>query len=185
MKTNLENWFEEQRDCFDIAEPGDGHELRFLDKLKERKKEEKVVTTRTLDWWKPLAAAAAIVLIVFAGYATVKPTVSNVGLAAVSPEMAKTQDFFTKAIEEELYNINEARTPQTQKLVEDALVQLEILEKDYNKLTNDLATSGEDKRVIYAMIANFQARIDLLNTVLKEIESIKKIKTNDYEDQLL
>lgn len=183
MKTNLENWFEEQRDCFDTAEPGDGHELRFLDKLKEQ--QEATKASSRLDWWKPLAAAAAIVLIVFAGYATVKPTVSNAGLAAVSPEMAKTQDFFTKAIEEELYNINEARTPQTQKLVEDVLVQLEILEKDYNKLTDDLTTSGEDRRVIYAMIANFQARIDLLNTVLEEIESIKKIKTNDYEDQLL
>ena len=99
--------------------------------------------------------------------------------------MAKTQDFFTKAIEEELYNINEARTPETQELVEDALIQLEALEKDYQELTEDLATSGEDKRVIYAMIANFQSRIDLLNTVLEEIESIKKIKNDVYEDQLL
>ena len=77
MKTNLESWFEKKRDCFDIAEPGDGHELRFLDKLKEHKKEEKVVTARSLNWWKPLVAAAAIVLIVFAGYATVKPKISK------------------------------------------------------------------------------------------------------------
>jgi len=35
------------------------------------------------------------------------------------------------------------------------------------------------------MIANFQSRIDLLNTVLEEIESIKKIKNDVYEDQLL
>ena len=183
MKTNLENWFEEQRDCFDIAEPGDGHELRFLNKLKENQTEEKPV--KKLDWWNPLASAAAILLVVFAGYATIKPAKGGAELAAVSPEMAKTQDFFTKAIEEELYNINEARTPETQKLVEDALVQLEILEKDYKQLTEDLATSGEDKRVIYAMISNFQARIDLLNTVLEEIESIKKIKNDVYEDQLL
>lgn len=183
MKTNLENWFEEQRDCFDIAQPDDGHELRFLNKLKENQTKEKPV--KKLDWWKPLASAAAILLVVFAGYATIKPAKDGAELAAVSPEMAKTQDFFTKAIEEELYNINEARTPETQKLVEDALVQLEILEKDYKQLTEDLATSGEDKRVIYAMISNFQARIDLLNTVLEEIESIKKIKNDVYEDQLL
>ena len=127
MKPNLENWFEEQRDCFDIAEPGDGHELRFLNKLKETQVEEK--TVKKLDWWKPLASAAAIVLIVFAGYATLKPANNGAELAAVSPEMAKTQDFFTKAIEEELYNINEARTPETQELVEDALIQLEALER--------------------------------------------------------
>ena len=96
--------------------------------------------------------------------------------------MAKTQDFFTKAIEEELYNINEARTPETQKLVNDALKQLKTLEIEYDKLTTDLAKSGEDKRVIYAMITNFQARINLLNTVLEDINSIKN---TDYENKLL
>ncbi len=183
MKTNLEDWFKEQRDCFDIAEPHQGHESRFLEKLHSQQQKPKRL--KHLDWWKPLVSSAAVVLLVFMGYlgiAKEKPT----DLAAVSPEMAKTKDFFTQAIEQELYNINEARTPETQKLVDDALIQLEILEKDYQKMAEDLKTSGEDKRVIYAMISNFQARIDLLTTVLEKIESIKKLNTTkNYEDALL
>lgn len=183
MKMNLEDWFKEQQDCFDIAEPTQDHEIRFLEKLQTQKQE--FPKQHKLDWWKPLLSVAAVVLVLFMGYMGIakdKPT----DLAAVSPEMAKTKDFFTKTIEEELYNINEARTPETQKLVDDALSQLEMLEKDYQKLANDLQESGEDKRVIYAMIANFQARIDLLNTVLEKIESIKKLNTlKNYEDALL
>ncbi|MFI8379921.1 hypothetical protein [Leeuwenhoekiella sp. NPDC079379] len=179
MKNNLDNWFEEQRNCFDIAEPAQDHEVRFLDKLNGTTVNK--TPLRKLNWWRPLAAAAAVLVLVFAGYSSLNTPV-NADLATVSPEMAKTQDFFTKAIEEELYNLNEARTPQTQKLVNDALKQLKVLESDYSKLTKDLTESGEDKRVIYAMISNFQARINLLTSVLEEIESIKN---TDYENQLL
>lgn len=182
MKNNIDNWFEEQHNCFDIAEPSDDHEERFLYKLKAT--QDKKNPVRKLNWWKPLAAAAAVLILVITGYNTFKIQ-PNADLAAVSPEMAKTQDFFTKAIEEELYNINEARTPETQKLVDDALTQLKSLENDYKKLTKDLNQSGEDKRVIYAMISNFQARINLLNTVLEDIESIKKIQNTHYENQIL
>lgn len=179
MKNNIDTWFEKQRNCFDIAEPLNDHEARFIAKLQQHN--EKQTTRLGFNWWKPFAAAAAVLIIVFAGFNTFTSK-SNVDLAAVSPEMAKTQDFFTKAIEEELYNINEARTPETQKLVNDALKQLKTLEIEYDKLTADLAKSGEDKRVIYAMITNFQARINLLNTVLEDINSIKN---TDYENKLL
>ena len=179
MKNNIDTWFEEQRNCFDIAEPLNDHETRFITKLQQHN--EKQTTRLGFNWWKPFAAAAAVLILVFAGFNTITSK-SNVDLAAVSPEMAKTQDFFTKAIEEELYNINEARTPETQKLVNDALKQLKTLEIEYDKLTADLAKSGEDKRVIYAMITNFQARINLLNTVLEDINSIKN---TDYENKLL
>ena len=179
MKNNIDTWFEEQRNCFDIAEPLNDHEARFITKLQQHN--EKQTTRLGFNWWKPFAAAAAVLIIVFAGFNTFTSK-NNVDLAAVSPEMAKTQDFFTKAIEEELYNINEARTPETQKLVNDALKQLKTLEIEYDKLTADLAKSGEDKRVIYAMITNFQARINLLNTVLEDINSIKN---TDYENKLL
>lgn len=179
MKNNIDTWFEEQRNCFDIAEPLNDHETRFITKLQQHN--EKQTTRLGFNWWKPFAAAAAVLILVFAGFNTFTSK-NNVDLAAVSPEMAKTQDFFTKAIEEELYNINEARTPETQKLVNDALKQLKTLEIEYDKLTADLAKSGEDKRVIYAMITNFQARINLLNTVLEDINSIKN---TDYENKLL
>lgn len=53
---------------------------------------------------------------------------------------------------------------------------MELLEKNYENLKIDLKESGNDKRVIYAMISNFQSRIDLLENVLKTIENLKTLK---------
>ena len=57
-----------------------------------------------------------------------------------------------------------------------------ILEEDYEALRLDLTESGDDKRVIYAMITNFQNRIDLLQNVLEKIEEIKQLKQNSDEN---
>ena len=55
------------------------------------------------------------------------------------------------------------------------------MEQDYQKLKTDLTDSGNDQRVIYAMISNFQNRIGILNTVLEQIEDVKQLKTNTNE----
>ena len=72
--------------------------------------------------------------------------------------------------------LNQERTPETKALIDDALKQLKTLESDYENLKKDLTKSGDDKRVIYAMINNFQNRINVLQTVLEQIESIKQLK---------
>jgi len=93
--------------------------------------------------------------------------------------MQETQEFFTKTIERELFEIKENITPENQALVEDAITQVDVLEKEYKKLKGDLLESGEDKRVIYAMIDNFQNRINLLQNVLEQIEVIKELTITD------
>ena len=90
--------------------------------------------------------------------------------------MKQTQSFFTTTINEELATLKSLTDPEAKNLVEDALKQIEILEDEYNGLKKDLAESGNDKRVIYAMISNFQNRIDLLEQVIEKIEEIKNLK---------
>lgn len=183
QKDNLDNWFNKQQGCWDLAEPNEGHKERFLQKLAPKTAaQSQVISLRS--WWKPLAVAASIALLVFAlvPKEAYNPTKE---LAAVSPQMEEAQDFFTRAIEQELFTLRQERTPETEKLIKDALKQLELLETDYNNLKQDLAKSGEDKRVIHAMIINFQTRIDLLTQVVEEIESIKKLNSTDYEDKIL
>ena len=108
------------------------------------------------------------------------------GLASVSPELSETQDFFTATIENELKRLNQERSPLTEQIITDALEQIKLLETDYQHLKTDLTESGNDQRVIYAMISNFQSRIDILNTVLEDIETIKelKINTNDTKNTI-
>ncbi|HET7361517.1 MAG TPA: DUF4179 domain-containing protein, partial [Salinimicrobium sp.] len=76
------------------------------------------------------------------------------------------------------------KNPQTEAVINDALEQLEILETDYKKLKTDLAESGQDPRVIYAMISNFQQRIDVLKNVLETVENINEQKQQSYENNI-
>lgn len=100
-------------------------------------------------------------------------------MASVSPELSQTQDFFTAAIALELNKIKSQRGPENGILVSDALKQMTFLEKNYERLKLDLTESGNDHRVIYAMISNFQSRIDLLENVLISIEHVKEFNQSE------
>ena len=168
MKTdNLEELF--QTLVFDVAEPEAGHVQRFRDKLDSGSKKS-VRSSGFIPLWLPWMAMAAcflIAVVLFGGF--FDPNKQNHGeLASVSSEMADTQNFYASVIKKELYQLEQEKTPETEALIQDALKQLDVLETDYSKLKNDLVKSGQDKRVIYAMITNFQQRIDLLNKVLEK-----------------
>ncbi|UAB82916.1 DUF4179 domain-containing protein [Zunongwangia sp. SCSIO 43204] len=169
---------------FDISEPDSGHKDRFLEKLEQKHKNEASKTGKLRKLWIPLSSIAAALIIAFIAFGNVFNTpafAKEADLAAVSPQMKETQDFYSTLIERELKSIEGERSPKTNKIINDALVQLETLEKEYNKLKKDLLESGQDKRVIYAMINNFQKRIDLLNQVLDQIETIKQLNTQENE----
>jgi septal ring factor EnvC (AmiA/AmiB activator) len=175
-KDNLKQLFENLKDEFDIEIPNLGHQNRFLSKLNGEDSKIVKVSPMRLKLWKPLTAIAATLLICFSLITILnsQPVVND--LASISPEMSKTQDFFTSTIESELNKLNKERTPETKALIDDAMKQMKILESDYDKLKKDLTESGDDKRVIYAMISNFQNRINVLQTVLEQIETIKQFK---------
>ena len=79
------------------------------------------------------------------------------------------------ATTEELKKLDTERSPLTENIIYEAERQLKTLESDYTVLKNDLKESGNDKRVIYAMISNFQSRIEILENIF-EIEKRIEIK---------
>ncbi len=170
---------------FDIAEPDLGHKERFLEKL-HRQTTPKKGNTRKL--WIPFGSIAAVLIIAFLAFGNVftsQTFTKETDLAAVSPQMKETQNFYSTLINRELNSLESKRSPKTNKIINDALVQMETLEKEYNKLKKDLLESGQDKRVIYAMINNFQQRIDLLNQVLDQIQTIKELKKQENETNII
>jgi len=171
-KNNIEKLFENLEGSFDINETPTGHQQRFLNKLNAVEK----TTVRSLNWWKPLSIAASIAILFSLGTVYMNANTSDNDLASVSPEMKETQSFFTTTINKELQILKDHKDPEAKFLVEGALKQINILEKKYEALKIDLAESGNDKRVIYAMISNFQSRIDLLEQVIEKIEEIKNLK---------
>jgi len=182
-KNNLHQVFEKLQHEFDVEEPNSGHQNRFLDKLQAQNNEQIVVNVKpTRNLWKPfLSIAASIALIVTLGIGLNTNERSN-DLASISPEMAETQSFFTSTIATELSKLHEEKLPEVQVLITDAIKRLNTLELDYENLKSDLSESGDDKIVIFAMIKNFQNRIDVLQNTLEQIEKIKDLKNSNYEN---
>lgn len=175
-RDNLNHLFETLQHDFDVETPNTGHENRFLEKIKAQNNEQSIALNSKRSLWKPfIGIAASIALIVALTFSFQSKKEIN-DLASVSPEMANTQSFFTSVIAEELNKVESESSPATDWLIKDAMVQMDILEKEYNQLKIDLTESGNDKRVIHAMINNFWNRIDLLKTVLESIEEVKTIK---------
>lgn len=178
-KDKVDNLFRRLENEFDFLEPNSNHTARFLEKLNNQKQ-----VNNTSFNWKPLLSIAASIVIFVSIFIVSTNETKALDLASVSPEMQQTQDFFTLTINEELKKLNAEKNPETQHLIDDALEQIQLLESDYQNLKTDLSESGNDQRVIHAMITNFQNRIDILNTVLEQIESIKQLKKHSDENSI-
>lgn len=173
---------------FDIEEPKPGHEERFVTILKKEGKHINKRERNLRSRWSPWLAIAASLVLIIAIAGSIFNSISNAkstDLAAISPEMKETQEFYSTAIKAELEKVNLAKSPETEIIVNDALNQLERLDMEYGKLKLDLSRSGKDKRVIFAMVSNLQQRIDLLNHVLTQIQEIKELKNNDHENTII
>lgn len=179
-KDNLDKLFDNLKNDFDIEVPNLGHQQRFLDKLNNKGNIASGTPKRSL--WKPIISIAASMILMVALFFGSQQEANAKDLASISPEMAETQNFFTSVISDELTKLNNETSPETKVLVDDALNQIEILETEYESLKDDLSESGDDKRVIYAMISNFQNRIDLLQNVLQRIEELKQLKQTTNEN---
>ncbi|RXP57618.1 hypothetical protein EC396_06590 [Lutibacter sp. HS1-25] len=181
MKDHLENKFKTLENQFDIEEPDFGHFDRFEAKLNNTKPKTRNNIIKLII---TIAVAASVVLFVGIWIGKNQNSQKGMQLASVSSEMKETQSYFVTVIEKELYTIDNERNKDTEKLISDGLNQLTKLEIAYNKLTLELKESTEDKRIIFAMISNFQQRIDVLQSLLLQIETVKKLKNQHNENHI-
>ena len=108
------------------------------------------------------------------------PTIEQ-QVAEISPEVSQTQFYFASLIEEQVRQLENESTPETQKIIDDTMIQLNKLDTNYKVLEQDLLNGGNSKLILSAMITNFQTRIDLLRDVINQIETIKNLK--NYNDE--
>lgn len=180
-KDNLDRLFERLHDEFDVAEPQNGHQERFLEKLNKDQGTIALHKKKTA-WWKPLSVAASIALVALLGYQAFGPQPSiKQQVVRMAPEVSQTEFYFANVIEQQIEVLQEEKTPETAQLVDDTLTQLQRLDKDYQSLEQDLIEGGDGKIILSAMITNFQTRIDLLKEVLSQIENIKNLKSQNDE----
>ncbi|NER14062.1 hypothetical protein GWK08_11470 [Leptobacterium flavescens] len=184
-KDHLEKLFNQLEGEFDLENPQEGHQDRFLQKLMANDNTSTPVTSqrKQRNWWKPLSIAATFLLLVSVGIGINKYNTENE--VVVSPEIQETQFYFASLLEQEVEKVNAATTAETKVIIDDAMVQLKKLEKDYEKLENALLENGDSKQLLYAMITNFQTRINLLKEVLIQIEEIKEQKDQQNESTII
>ena len=180
-KDKLEEKFLEFKDQFDTEEPNMGHFRRFEKRLDKRASEKPKWNPST---WKWIAVAASIALVFSIGFGNFKAEPNGLELAAVSPEMEETQSFFVSTIQNELKQIDLKRNEENKQVIDDGLVQLDKLEENYQELKLELKTSNKDSRIIYAMIANFQQRIEVLQFLLQQLDEIEQLKTTKNENTI-
>ena len=177
---NINILFDRLKDDFDFESPEDNHQQRFLEKLNQSKG---VVSLekKKRNWLKPLSIAASVVLVSLLGlqFFNNQPSIKE-QVVEIAPEVSKTEFYFASLIENQVQQLKKEKSPETAKLVDDTLLQLNKLEGDYQKLEQDLLNGGNSKIILNAMIINFQTRIDLLKEVLNNIEEIKNLKS--YND---
>ena len=173
MKDQLNTFFKDNN--FDVDVPKLGHLDRFEKRLHPQEKK------RTFSY-KWISVAASVILLVGIWMGS-NLTDNTLILADVSPEMKETETFFVSTIQQELKQIEKYRNTTTEKIIEDALNQLEKLEDTYNELVIALNESVNDRRVVFAMINNYQRRREILQDLLAQIDTLKKLKTN-YNDEI-
>jgi len=179
---NIEILFRNLKGQFDTEEPMEGHRDRFLDKLGAAQGTISINRKKPTTWWKPLSIAASIVLLcaLAIGLPALNPSTEQ-QLANISPEVSKTQLYFTSLIEQQVSELQAVSTPQTEQLITETLAQLEKLDQNYMKLEQDLLNGGDPNLILSAMINNFQTRISLLKEVQYQIESVQNY--NYYDDE--
>lgn len=181
-REDIEDLFKQLHGALDIEEPLKGHEKRFRDKLAASNKVLPLAKKTKKNWWKTLSVAASIALIIgVAGLYFIAPSLED-QVAGISPEVSKTEFYFDNIINEQVHKMQNERAPETKRIIEDTMLQLQKLEADHNSMEQDLLNGGNSKFILSAMIINFQTRIDLLQEVLDKIETIKTLNNSTHED---
>ncbi len=176
-RNNIESLFENQSN-WDFEEPNQGHEKRFITKLRKQQ----VIPIKRKKYWIPLSIAASLLLGIGIFYFTSNNNAQE--KIAFSPQVQETHDYFSSVINTELASLKKHETPQNKALIQDAMKEMETLEKDYEKLKEEIAKNGENKQIVYAMITNMQTRISFIKSVLDQIESINNLKINKDENHV-
>ena len=171
MKTNLEQYFDKNKGLFDVYEPNEGHFERFRARLEDEG--QNAGGRSSFSYY--LMAIAASVLLVFGYWLGNFNSNRGIELADVSPQMEETQNFYVSSIRKEMEKISGRRTAENARIIDDAFRQLDMLEENYQKLTLELKESGADKRVIHAMITNFQNRLFVLENLMDRLEELEDI----------
>ncbi len=171
-KNELDILFDKHRGEWDIYEPMNGHEKRFGHKLKFKQRAGK-------RWLSVSVAAAAVTVLGLLTFHQAEGTTRD--LAYMSKASRETDSVFNAVIQFELERVKDQYSPVNEQLINDGLQQLEAMNQDYEKIKAELASRGESKQLINAMVNNLKTQISFLEKIMAQIEKNEQSKSNQNE----
>ena len=185
MKNNWKDFFEENKNQIQAeSKLSTGHENRFLSKLNKQNQNPK----SKVNLWKYAAVLIPAMMLslyfVFEFQADNNPQneVQTIELTDFSPELGEANNYFAYVIREKVEEVKSLKTPETTQMIDQALVQLDELEIQSDQLLIDLKESGGNPQVIKSIMMNLQLQIQVLETVLAQIEHKQELKQTSYEN---
>jgi len=182
MKDKLEEFILENREAFDLHEPG---------KEVWQKIEKNIRAKKSINWRLIIGRAAAVVLIFAASYMVhdiidgrnreVARTRTKKEKELVIPELREAEVYYSNLINEKLQEIKPmfSENPRLEKEISYDLNQLDSI---YEELRNDLRDNIANQEVIEAMIQNYRLRLSILEDILSQLKPEEDDNYTKYDN---
>lgn len=197
----MKQFIEQNRNLFDTSEPMDGHFDRFLQKLEA---DQRRTISRSRSQMLKIAAVAVVAVIIGAVVAgtgvhqSVKLIESGMAnaenstpmelverttryvKAKVEPEYSETQKYYITLVDSRL---DEIRTDNTvdEKQKAELLKAMSEMDELFVNLQKELKANPDNAVLIDAMINHYQTKIEVLNKIISNLNSIKQLNTQQDE----
>ena len=156
----------------------ENHQERFLGKLDGALPES---TTPKFGWMRIAASVIVLLGLCLGAFKYFQPqvqgktqeiantkTVDTKTLGDISPGLKKVENYYLASINSELSKMT--YTPETKELFDGYLIQLNELDKEYEKLSLELTESGPSELTVNALIDNLKLRLSLLYRLRSQLQ---------------
>ena len=180
-KNDLDTLFRNLNGAFDLEQPRNGHEQRFEVKLKalHQKTDFSIIHWIRNSRIQMAVAASLILMVALSVLYRSASTPEETSLSAYAPEISATSAYFGDLINSKVVLLKSENAQQVRPVVEAALNQLKDLESDYRVLEKDVLDGGNTELILHAMLRNFQTRLSLIESVLRQIELLKETQNDE------
>jgi len=200
MARDLRELFEKERKqkSFKMKE---GHENRFFAKL-EKELPKDPPKRKVISLWMQIAASVVVAVGLSVYYfnnngGTVEPDekitvvdsdnpskeAQGISLGDLSPDLKKIETYYTTNINLQLSEL--ADDPGNKELVDSYMDRLAELNKEYQRLNQELNDYGPNDQTIGALINNLQLRLQLLQKLKSKLNQLKSSKNEQESSNIV
>ncbi len=200
MARDLRELFEKEREqkSFKMRE---GHEDRFFAKLDEELPNNPP-KKKVISLWMQIAASVVVAVGLSVYYfssngGAVEPDenitvvdrdntntdANGISLGDLSPDLRKIETYYTTNINLQLAEL--ADDPGNKELVDSYMDRLAELNKEYQRLNQELNELGPNDQTINALINNLQLRLQLLQKLKSKLNQLKSSKNEQESSNIV